>query len=244
MTAKFSDLPPNIIAAAKGDWGQQDPLIPLPGYFMDDADAWLIQHQTYCTRANRGGVNVLFLGASIIQGWVNPDHRPLWDREFAPFGAANFGIGGDRTQQVLWRIENGTLDGISPKLIVLMVGLNNLWAPASQPERAAAGVEKIITEIFTRLPHTHILNVALFPAGELPEDPLRNRIRQFNHHCSQIADPLRFTHLDFGARFLLPDGRVSAELMPDFSHPNHAGYQIWADEMRPHFHHLMDHLSA
>src|SRR4029077_15760451 len=105
----------------------QDPTVPERGYFAQTPRAWDDYHKQFLERAKQGGIDLLFLGDSLAQGWGDSAQKDLWKSYFEPYKAANFGLGGDRTQQVLWRISNGEIDGISPKVIVLSVGTNNLW---------------------------------------------------------------------------------------------------------------------
>ena len=135
-----------------------DASAPLPktgnaGFFQ--------KHEKFLARAKSGPIGVLFLGDSITEGWAKAPH--IWDHYYGQFQPANFGIGGDLTQHVIWRIENGELDGISPKVVVLMLGTNN--SAAHTAEQIAAADRKIVQMIRARLPQTRVLLLAIFPRG-------------------------------------------------------------------------------
>lgn len=203
---------------------------------------WVKRHEGFVAEAKKGGIEVLFMGDSITDFWrdTSPKRgRQVWDREFAPLHAANFGISGDRTQHVLWRLQNGEVDGISPKVVVLMISTNNTGfepdkvTPRNTPEQAVEGVKAILHELRTRLPQTKILLLAVFPRGELPTNPQRLQVNQINTSISQLADRKHVFYLDFTAKFLAADGKLPKEIMPDFLHPNQQGYEIWAAAMKP-----------
>src|SRR5687767_8720610 len=141
--------PADVAAPKIGEDGQ-----PQKG-FMD-------RHEQFVQRARQGNVDVLFLGDSITAGW-NGAGREVWRDKIEPLKPANFGIGGDRTQHVLWRITNGELDGISPKLAVLMIGTNNSGDHSA--EQIATGVEKIVRTLREKLPQTKVLVLGIFPRG-------------------------------------------------------------------------------
>lgn len=157
----------------------------------------------------------------------------MWDKYFAPLHAANFGISGDRTQHLLWRIQNGELDGISPKAIVLMIGTNNTGKekdgvhPRNQPVEAFMGVSAIVHQIRIKLPKTKILLLAIFPRDH-KGDLTRIQVGRINGLIARLADGKVVRYLDIGPKFLRPDGTLPTDVMPDLLHPNRKGYEIWA----------------
>jgi lysophospholipase L1-like esterase len=202
---------------------------------------WLKRHEGFVEIARKGGVDVLFLGDSITDAWRNDNARGgkrIWDREFAPLRAANFGISGDRTQHVLWRLENGEAKGISPKAVVLMIGTNNTGferdnvTPRNTPAEIAAGVTAIVNSLRTKFPQAKILLLAIFPRGENPDHPQRRQIDEINQTIAKLHDGRHVRFLDIGARFLEPDGTLTKDIMPDFLHPSQRGYEIWAAAIR------------
>ena len=185
------------------------------------------RHDQFLTVAKAGGVDLLFIGDSITDGWRNAG-KAVWDQFFAPLKAANFGIGGDRTEHVIWRLRNGELEGIRPKLAVIMIGTNN---GGDSAEDVAAGIKTIIADLQERSPGTRILLLGIFPRGEKPEGA-RLKNEQVNKLISAYAspnDPKRIVYMDIGAKFLTPDQILGKDIMPDALHPNAKGYQIWAE---------------
>jgi lysophospholipase L1-like esterase len=197
--------------------------------------SWMKQHEEFLKTAQAGNVDLLFLGDSITQGWRGA--RKTWDRFYGPRKAANFGIGGDRTEHVLWRIENGELNGIEPKVVVLMIGTNN--ADGSTPDEIAQGVTAIVHEIHSRLPKTKILLLAVFPRGEKP-GPMRERLKSVNEKIAKLDDGSTVHYLDIGKVFLSEDGTISNKIMPDYLHLSGRGYRLWAEAMEPTLWSMLD----
>ena len=200
--------------------------------------AWVKRHEEFVAIAKQGGVDVLFLGDSITDFWRRDDKRSggkkIWDAQFAPLKAANFGISGDRTQHVLWRLQNGELDGYQAKAAVVMIGTNNTGfepdktTPRSTPAETSAGVAEIIRTLRTKQPQAKILLLAIFPRGEKPDHPQRLQIAEINAAIAKLADGKNVHFLDINAKFLAADGTLPKEIMPDFLHPVDQGYELWA----------------
>lgn len=180
------------------------------------------RHDAFLAIAKAGGVDVLFMGDSITEGWAGAG-RSVWEKFWAPLKSANFGIGGDRTEHVIWRLRHGELEGIQPKLVVLMIGTNN----GDAAEDVALGIKTIIADINERSPASRILLLGIFPRG--PQPAGRERNEQVNAIIAKYADNRRLVYMDIGQGFLQPDGTLTAEIMPDFLHLSTKGYQIWAD---------------
>ncbi len=203
---------------------------------------WLERHQSFLDLARQGNIDILFIGDSITDFWrsANPAQggKAVWDATLAPLHAANFGIGADRTQHVLWRIEHGELDGISPRVVVLMIGTNNIGFERDRPTvrrnttaQAIEGITAVVRAIQAKLPHTKIILMALLPRGE-KGDPVRDQVREVNQALAGLADGKSIELLNIGAKFLYPDKSIRTDLMPDLLHPSEAGYRIWADALR------------
>jgi lysophospholipase L1-like esterase len=198
--------------------------------------AWVKRHEGFVEIAKQGGVDVLFVGDSITDAWRRepPGGKKAWDAHFAPLRAANFGISGDRTQHVLWRLENGELQGVKPRAVVLMIGTNNTGferdgtTPRNTPAETAEGVAAIVKTFRTKLPSTKILLLAVFPRGETPDHPQRKQVTEINRLIAKLADGNNVRYLDIGEKFLARDGTLPKEIMPDFLHPAEKGYEIWA----------------
>lgn len=189
-------------------------------------------HEPFLKRGKEGPIGVLFIGDSITAGWLSAG-KEIWKKYYGAYNPANFGVGGDRTQGVLWRIEHGELDGISPKVVVLLIGVNNGGDPA-----VVRGVRKVVEEIRAKLPDSKILLLGIFPRGNDPANPpwnakSRTFTAQVNKELSTIADGKNVRFLDIGDKFLDAQGFISKDIMPDGLHPGPAGYQIWADAMQP-----------
>ena len=189
------------------------------------------RHEEFLQRGKKGPIGVLFLGDSITAGWAMAPE--IWEKNFGQYQPANFGIGGDRTQNVLWRIENGELDGISPSVVVLLIGVNNGRDP-----RVTDGVRKVVAAIQGKLPKARILLLGIFPYGTSPTEPkwipaAREHIASVNKQLATLDDGEQVRFLDFGAKFVDASGGISTEVMPDGLHPAKPGYQIWADAMKP-----------
>jgi lysophospholipase L1-like esterase len=227
---KFTDLPSDVQEKAAGDWGQQDPLHPLPGFFPEEPEEWMSRHNRFSALAKAGGVHVLFIGDSITEGWSG-EGADAWAKHFALLASANFGIGGDRTQQILWRLRNGTLDGIKPEVVVLLIGVNNLWSMSHSAEEVAAGVFAVVAEIQQRLPNAKILLQGILPTGEAADHPLRAIIRDINSALEAKEFLGNVRYVDFGSLFLEPDGTILASTMPDFCHLSAAAYAKWGEAL-------------
>ena len=195
---------------------------------------WMALHESFVQRARQGNVDLLFLGDSIVAGWQwGNGGLNIWNQVYAPRRAADFGIGYDRTQNVLWRIENGELDGIKPKVIVLLIGTNNCGyeddgRPRNTTPEIIAGVTAIVRKLRTRLPDSKILLFGIFPRGE-KTDPVREQVKTVNAALAKLADGTKVKFMDIGSRLLEADGTLSRDIMPDLLHPNAKGYQIWSD---------------
>ena len=171
-------------------------------------------------------IELLFVGDSITDGWRNAG-QPLWDQHWAPYKAANFGIGGDTTQGVLWRMQNGELDGYKAKLIVMMLGTNNI--NRNPNDEIVDGNRLIIEEYRKRQPQAKVLLLGIFPRAQQASDPYRASIKDINSKLAKLADNKNVFFMDIGEKFLTADGTLTQEIMPDGLHPNFRGYRIWAD---------------
>ncbi|MDX1965279.1 MAG: platelet-activating factor acetylhydrolase IB subunit [Pirellulales bacterium] len=185
------------------------------------------RHQRFNERIKQGDVGVLFIGDSITEAWEGPG-KEIWNKRFAPRKAVNLGISGDRTQHVLWRLENGNIAGIEPKAAVIMIGTNNSNGRDHTAEQIADGIKAIVQKLRKELPTTKILLLAIFPRGEKP-NPQREKNATASKLASELADDKMVYFLDIGPKFTQADGTISADVMPDFLHLSPQGYQIWAD---------------
>ncbi len=199
---------------------------------------WMDQHLAI----NRIGkehpdLQVVFLGDSITQGWGGPGRRVgtsagnLWRKFFGGMHAANFGISGDRTQHVLWRIDHGNFDHIDPRVIVLLIGTNNL--PHDSAADIAAGIRAILDRLATKAPRATIL-LCTIERGKTADDPVREKVEAVNRAIRQMADGKRVRLVDLARRFIRADGTADPKLMRgDCIHFKKAGYRVWAEMVRP-----------
>jgi lysophospholipase L1-like esterase len=212
----------------------QNPEVPIHGYFPEYPQAWSSFHRGFVEEAKKGKAEIVFFGDSLTQGWGG-DGKAEWDRRFAPLNAVNFGIGGDRVQQILWRVQQGSLKGLKPKVIVLMIGVNNLWRDVSQykPTGVAAGMKRILNEIRTRCPNAKILLLGILPTQNPADNPLRATIEAINREYEKLAITPQVSYYDFGNLFKEKDGSLDKAIMPDLLHLSPAGYKRLADALEP-----------
>ncbi len=203
--------------------GANPAIIPAP------RSDWMAHFQHNVDAAKTGHAELIMDGDSITDFW--PGRAPeLW-KNFAKYGVLDFAISGDKTENLLWRLEDGQVDGLKPKMVTLMIGTNNLSRDTD--EQIAAGVEKIVQEYQRRCPDAVILLQGVFPRGAQAGNPLRRRIKNINGMIAKLGDGKKVIYLDFGDKFLQPDGTLGADIMPDGLHPSAKGYEIWAAAIQP-----------
>jgi len=194
-------------------------------------DWWIPRHNEKLA-ARHPGIDLVMIGDSITHGWEDSG-RVVWERHFEDIDVLNLGFSGDRTENVLWRLEHGEVEGLSPGLVVVMIGTNNTGHRMDGPEIIAAGVRKILGEIEVRLPGTPILLLAIFPRGESRDDPMHVNNWETNRLLVKLAAETGADYADFNAGFLTESGKLGRDIMPDLLHPNEAGYEIWARQLEP-----------
>ncbi|MCD6174440.1 MAG: GDSL family lipase [Planctomycetes bacterium] len=211
-------------------------------------ERWQKRHEMINERVKQGNVGLLFVGDSITHSWQSQPE--LWNASFGQWNPVNAGISGDRTQHVLWRLENGTIDGINPKVAVVMIGTNNSNRNDYTAEQIAEGIEAIICTLRTELPNTKVLLLATFPRGDAKQRADKTQDATYNPQwakndrscelASQLADGKMICYLDINQAFLNDEGVLTREVMPDLLHPQAKGYQIWAEAMMPTLKKLMN----
>lgn len=197
----------------------------------DKDPGWLPRHNEKVKLAKKGNVDLVFIGDSITHGFENKG-KAVWNQYYSKRKALNLGFGGDRTEHVLWRLDNGEIDGIAPKLAVVMIGTNNT-RKKNKPEHVAAGVQAICTKLRSKLPGTKILLLAIFPRGAQPTDPLRLDNEAANKLIAKMADDKQIFFLDINSQFLTETGMLTKDIMGDFLHPTTKGYEIWGKAIEP-----------
>ena len=213
---------------------------PSPRYNFQHAEWWFGRFDRLRALAAAEGPSfkVAFVGDSITEHW-EAEGKAVWDRVFAgpKYRAINLGFGGDRTENVLWRIRNGQLDGLDPDAVVVLVGTNNTFSrnereePPADTERAVAEIVRSVRE---RCPRARVVLHPILPSGEKPDDPKRLRDARANELIRALEDGERVLWCDFGPKLLAPDGTLPKEIAPDFVHPGEKGYEIWAEALLPY----------
>jgi beta-glucosidase len=194
---------------------------------------WIPRHQEKLAAIKaQDKIDLVMIGDSITHGWEDGG-RKTWDQYYAKRHAVNLGFSGDRTEQVLWRLQHGEIEGLAPKLVVIMIGTNNTGHRQDKPEDTAAGIKAIVGEVRTRLPQTKTLLLAIFPRGGHANDALRKLNDATNKIIAGYADNEHVFFLDINAEFLDDNGVLPTSIMPDLLHPNAEGYEIWAKAMEP-----------
>jgi beta-glucosidase len=206
-------------------------------------DWWMPRHEeklAEIARRKAAGerTELVFIGDSITHHWEK-EQPELFRTFYGRYNALDLGYGGDRTENVLWRLQHGEIDGIDPKVAVLMIGTNNTGFRQEAPELIYAGIKRDIAEIRKRLPKAKLLLLAIFPRGEKPDDTLRVLNEKVNAMLPKLADNKHVFFLNMNKAFLAADGTLSKDIMPDLLHPNAEGYKIWQREMQPELDKLM-----
>jgi len=186
------------------------------------------RHESFNARVAKGNVDLVFIGDSITQGWEGSG-KGVWAKFYGKRNAVNLGIGGDRTQHVIWRLDNDNVTDISPKAAVVMIGTNNSRDNTS--EQIAEGVAVIVKQLRTKLPETQVLLLAVFPRGPNRDDKRRQVNEKANAIFSKLDDDKHVHYLDISPKFLQDDGTLTKEIMPDLLHLSPKGYTIWAESI-------------
>ncbi|GDY19806.1 hypothetical protein LBMAG56_11510 [Verrucomicrobiota bacterium] len=207
------------------------PQVPSAGHF--GGDAWLKLHEAHVktVQENKGPLDVLLVGDSITIQWGES-----WKKHFPSYKAVNIGIGGDKTQNVLWRLDHGGVEGLQPKAIVLMIGNNNMFfTPETGIEAAAKGIEMCVKNLREKFSAA-----ALIVAKILPAHAPGNRFYEDIKKTNLALDPLKLDSdpnlrvLDLWSDFTNADGTIKKHLfMPDNIHLSPAGYAVYADRLKP-----------
>jgi len=202
---------------------------------------WTLRNDAVNERVKQGNVDLLFIGDSITHGWEG-EGKEYWDKYYAPRNAVNMGFSGDRTQHVLWRLDHGHLEGISPKLAIIMIGTNNSNGNDNTSEEIADGIIATCRKIQAKCPKTKVLILAIFPRGPEPSGQ-REKNAKASQLASKLAEGKMIHYIDINDKFLTKDGFLTNKIMPDYLHPNKAGYKIWAEAIEPKVTELMDEKS-
>ncbi|HTJ79224.1 MAG TPA: GDSL-type esterase/lipase family protein [Rariglobus sp.] len=198
--------------------------------FPSPRDDWYSGVQSKFDRFGNKPAEIVFDGDSITNRWDGGQGREIWKQRYAGI-AADFGIEGDRVENLLWRLSKGQVDGINPKVVVIMIGTNNTYRDSA--EKIADGIKAVVAEYERRCPSAHIILMAVFPRGETPNDGGRRKVAEINKIIAPLGNSPKVSFVDIGPKMIEADGTISREMMPDFVHPQAKGYQIWADAIQP-----------
>jgi len=196
------------------------------------------QHQSFVNIANTGDFDILFLGDSITYLWTvgegdvsgYPGGQTVYDKYFVGMKIANFGIPGDSTQGVLWRLQNGEGQGHKPKAVMLMIGTNN---NGNTPEEIAEGVGADVLELRKDFPDAKILLMAIFPRGTGPSDSGRRKMEAANKIIAKLDDQKHVFFMNINSKFLDANGGLIGFRPSDHLHPVTEGFEIWAASVAP-----------
>jgi len=218
-------------------------VIPVSKLEEDSYD-WWERHEQVLKIQKEIDPEVVLIGDSITHFWGGEPwsdnvhgERIAWSSVFAPYRVLNMGFGWDRTQNVLWRLDHGQLDGLKPEVVVILIGTNNTSetenARANDADEIAEGLRAICDRVEARVPNARIVVMAVLPREKEPDHPRRVLIRDINERYAKLAEERGYAFVDIGPRLLEPDGTLSSETAPDYCHLTERGYRHWAEALRP-----------
>ena len=187
--------------------------------------SWIQRHELMNRQAQKGHIDLIYVGDSIVEHY-NKQGKEVWAHYYADRNALNLGISGDRTEHVLWRLDHGNIEGITPKLAIVMIGQNN--GGHNTAEEIAEGVTAVVQRLRAKLPGTKILLLAIFQRREKPT-PERAVLDKANEIVSKLADGKNVFCMDINHIYVQPDGSIPKSLMYDFEHPTPLGHKVWAE---------------
>jgi beta-glucosidase len=229
QTTPATEPTPEQMSAGPAPAGK--PWEPAYGYWKAAPTAWIPTHNGYVAAMKKGPSNIVFFGDSITNGWGG-DGKAIWAEKYAPLGAINIGIGGDTTRNLLWRMDHGALDGATPKLVIVMIGVNNIFTGNGTPEEIAQGIDAVVKEVHAKVPDAKILLLSVLPNGN---GGVNEKSKQIDALISKLDVP-NGKYLDLTDKFSTPDGKIITNLYrPDGTHLLAPGYQVWADAMQADF---------
>ena len=226
-----------VFALAFGTIAEDKPKHSAVSPAPRDGDWWTKRHASFNKRVAEGNVDLIFIGDSITHAWENAG-KAVWAKHFAKSNAVNLGISGDRTQHVLWRLDNGNVKNISPKVAVVMIGTNNSGEGRNTAEEMIDGVTAVVDKLHAKLPKTKVLLLDIFPRGQRI-NAQRGKILQVNQVLSRLDKRPNVTFLRIGQKFVSADGSIAKDIMPDFLLLTPKGYAIWAEAIEPTLARLM-----
>jgi len=215
-----------------GSWDSQWQLhLASSRIVPQDGTSWMAHYLKNQNATKSTHYNLIFDGDSITDFWKSTG-LSVWNANWAPKGAYDYGVSGDRTEHLWWRLLEGEADTTNPKLVVLLIGTNNL-ADDDAPT-IASKITAIVNDYLTHCPNAHILLLGILPRGQLPSHPFRAKIVDVNSRISSLngTGGGRVVYKDIGSNFLQPDGTISSSILSDYLHPTAQGYQIFANAIK------------
>jgi lysophospholipase L1-like esterase len=199
-------------------------------------EKFMRKHGEQCEQALKNKPELVFIGDSITGRWTSDS----MEKYFRKYRTANFGVGGDSVQNVVWRIENGVMDKIQPKVIVLLIGTNNVSSKFT-PEEIFSGIATIVKLLNQKTPDSKILLMGIFPRGEsIHNNPFYETIKIANANISKLADNKKIFYMDIGQKLVEPDGSISKEIMKDRLHIGAKGFEVWGSSIAPLINDMME----
>jgi lysophospholipase L1-like esterase len=199
-----------------------------------------LAHEQMVANLKKGRIDVYFVGDSITRRWRATDYPRFlanWNENFRGWNAANYGWGGDTTQNILWRLQNGELEGIRPKVFVLLAGTNNLGnAPASDAKVAdiTKGIKALLDTICDKAPKATIILMGILPRNDgAKPTAVMPSINNINEHIAKFADGKTIRYLNINDKLADKDGKLLEGMSEDRLHLSVKGYQVWADALKP-----------
>lgn len=229
--------------------GNNSAIIPVPKLENDSYD-WWARHAEVLRIKDSINPEIVLIGNSITHFWGGdpklkyadgkartPNGPKAWDSVFRNYRVLNLGFGWDRTQNVLWRLDHGELEGLHPRIVIIHIGTNNTSETENARKNTAPeiveGIREIYKKVCLKVPGAKIILMTIMPREQFPANPRRQLINDTNRLLKIFAQEKKITLLDIGPKMLSPDGILNKDIASDFCHPTEKGYQIWADELRP-----------
>ena len=232
-TLSLSALAAETSAPTEPPLPSSDPVMPVPrdrDYPWMALAQWQGRHTELSAIAAKGEAKLIFLGDSIT---ASTQGSESWKKTFAAYNFANFGIGGDRTQNVLWRLEHGEIGALKPKAVVLLIGTNNIGTTGHDTEDTVRGVTAVVQKLRAAFPKTKLLVLGIFPRDEKPDSPVRAKVQQINAVLAKLDDGKKIFVRDIGKVFLETDGTLSTAVSQDHLHLTEEGLRRWAEAIAP-----------
>jgi lysophospholipase L1-like esterase len=224
-------------------------IVPVPK-LENDSYNWWVRHADVLHIKDSINPEIVMIGNSITHYWGGapgrknidgtprkPNGSESWNTLFGKYRVLNMGFGWDRTQNVLWRLDHGELDGLHPRLVVINIGTNNTTltnnARMNTAPEIVEGISSIVKRVRSKVPGAQIILMAVFPREESPSAPRRLLINEINQRLAVFAKEQRITLVDISSGMLTTDGSFIQGMTSDFCHPTENGYKVWADALRP-----------